>query len=732
MMANKFTTRVAAPEANLADAVDRLASQPAPVGGLAQFSAASAQQFEELSGLFGRRANRQAQAEGARAGQQAGLAADFRPERTDTIRGRAYDQAGISAYSDLLEARMRRDMAAAADQHREDPKALASALDGLRDAYEKDAVFDEIKAPFRAQFEQLRLPYERQASNALETRTREMAQATWIERQNASSTTVARIAAGDPDSPEAAAVLAAERARQLAAVDEAEAAKGLSPAAAAKARAAIRTEHAETIERGRAARLPLADIAARREALRQDFAAGKLDVDADGFERLDGALRALESQRRTAGATEAGLVKLALKDAESRLVAGNPLSPADLAALMRRAEAVEGGDAAMARYEARALVVSKMQGRRPDEQAMLATNARAAARASGAAGEALIADMAEEFVTDSRRQLAADPFDYAVTRGLVQAVPALDPTAPPDQLAAAVAERGVQARAIAGQLGRAPQYLRPAEVESLKAAMADGGDRALQVAGAIVRGAGDAAPRVLTELGDVAPVLAHAGQLLAAGGSIEAARDILDHERLRKESGGRMPAIAEADAGKLRTAEVGDAWQWRGDEQARVFAAARAIAEVRMARRNIQPGSKEAAEIYTDAVQEASGATRKNGVRYGGVATYKGENAGWFAGSARVVVPPGVDGDKLPAVIGQINLEDLRGLAVKPSVLDANLLRQLGRARPVFVGSGYAMALGDPASGDPRYLPGEDGKPFVLPFAVVRKAARRIAGALDE
>lgn len=731
-MPNQFTSRVAAPEAKLADAVDRLASQPAPVGGLAQFSAASAQQFEELASLFGRRADRQAQIEGQRAGRDAALQPGFAPSRADTMRGRAFDQAGISAYSDLLEARMRRDMADAADRHREDPKALAGALDGLREAYEKDAVFDEIRPQFRAQFEQLRLPYERQAASAHETRTRETAQANWIERQNAASTTVARIAAGDPDRPEAAAALADERARQLAAVDEAEAAKALSPAAAAKARAAIRNEHVETIERHRAARLPPAEVAARREELRKDFAAGKLDVDADGFERVDGALRAIESQRRTAGDTEAGLVKLAIKDAEKRLVAGNPLSPADLAALTRRAEAVDGGDVAMARYEARALVVSQMQGRRPDEQAALATSARAAARASGAARDALIADMAEEFTADSRQQLAADPFGYAVTRGLVQSVPPLDPTAAPDQLAASLASRGVQARAIAGQLGRAPRFLRPDEAASLKAVMADGGDRALQVAGAIVRGAGDDAPRVLAELGDVAPVMAHAGQLLAAGGSIEAARDVLDHERLRKESGGKMPSIAEADAGKLRTDEVGDAWQWRGEEQARVFAAARAIAETRMARRGIQPGTNEAAEIYKDAVQDASGATRRNGVRYGGVAAYKGASAGWFSGGAKVVVPPGINGDKLPSVIGQINLEDLSGLPVKPAVLDANLLRQIGRARPVFVGGGYAMALGDPASGDPKYLPGSDGKPFILPFAVVRKAARRIAGALDE
>ncbi|MCK8164885.1 hypothetical protein LXA55_18270, partial [Erwinia amylovora] len=52
-----------------------------------------------------------------------------------------------------------------------------------------------------------------------------------------------------------------------------------------------------------------------------------------------------------------------------------------------------------------------------------------------------------------------------------------------------------------------------------------------------------------------------------------------------------------------------------------------------------------------------------------------------------------------------------KGGATRVPMSPASTLKQ---GKPVAVNGGYAFAMGDPASADPQWIMGENGKPFVL------------------
>jgi len=83
-------------------------------------------------------------------------------------------------------------------------------------------------------------------------------------------------------------------------------------------------------------------------------------------------------------------------------------------------------------------------------------------------------------------------------------------------------------------------------------------------------------------------------------------------------------------------------------------------------------------------------------------------------------------------VINSIRDEDLSLLPVSPQAADgkAYTARDIQAAVPVAVPGGYRFAAGDPASDDPKWVRGADGRPFVLDFdSITPKLQPRVPGA---
>jgi hypothetical protein len=74
---------------------------------------------------------------------------------------------------------------------------------------------------------------------------------------------------------------------------------------------------------------------------------------------------------------------------------------------------------------------------------------------------------------------------------------------------------------------------------------------------------------------------------------------------------------------------------------------------------------------YDTALQEGAGASFKDGVQFGGTATYKTEFRGFLFGGgpeSKVLVPGSISSDRFRDVIGAITDDDLRLMPISPEV----------------------------------------------------------------
>ncbi len=704
-----------------------------------------------LARRFGAMADEFAVAEGRQAGQVDGTDPNFRPSGAKTLRGQAYDEAGIRSYLDQLDTALRTDMQGVfeAEDNRRNPDKLLGALQGVKATYERDHVFPEVKARFEKRFGDLASAYRNKAVENFENERKDRQQADAVVQLNESQTVAKRqLATIDPGTPGAETVVRGGLSDRAGIVRRAVESGAITAKAGETQIINDRRQTLVEFELAKARRLTTpAEIAAYRVETRKRFGEGKIkDLDGDGFEVLDAQLQKLETQVSTHGRTVDGAVRRTLDDYVKRVAAGDKPRPEEWTQIMTAAKAAPGGDALVEMASAKIRIAEAVRDRPIAQGRAYVEAERAKLLASGGTtpGQAELLNYMDELVTEQGKALRTDQIGLAARKGVVpQAtvldLPAYGQQAGPEAVAALsgqIRARAAQARSVGQTFAVQPQFLRPAEKEQLLDLVRQGGDKALGVAQAIVQGAGPDAPAILREIGEDAPVLAQAGALLAAGGSRAAARDALEANRVKTETGKPLPAAPSLLLGKARQEVMRDAYADIPDEAVRVSETAQAIARARLAREAIDPKTnpKEAERIVTRAYQEASGATFDGGVQYGGVANYAVREGGWFgigSESARTVVPAGVRADRFRDVVKAIRDEDLAKLPTPPIDRAGKpyRARDIQAAKPVAVAGGYRFVQSG-VDGQEKWIRGQDGQPFILPFELLApELRRRVPGA---
>lgn len=687
-----------------------------------------AAESEQAAKQLGHYADRAAAIEGKDAGKTAGLDPAYRPAGRTSIYGKAYEDAAVATYADQLDARVRTDLQSVYEANKDSPAALKTALDKLGQEYESRHVFDQIRGDFRASFARLRLPYENGAARALEGRSQDASRAALIDNIATSQTNAARAAAADPNGAATGGVVRGELARIEGLIDEAAARGDITAVAAVKLKTQSRSEALTRAAVAQAETLGTPEaIAEYRANAKKQFAEGRFDgLDADGFDRLDASLEQLERRKRVDGNHGVVLLQKNVKDYVQRASEGFPVSAAEWTAFAGSDAAKTPAGAAVLDLGQRQLQVADLLRNRPvadGEREVVAMRAELQRGGAASEGQADLVRFAERVVREQRVALAKDPIGLAARKGVIAAPTPLDLDADAAAIGAQIRDRTAQARAIGQTFERTPVFFQPAERERLKEIVNEGGDRALALAGAVVKGADSDAPRLLAEISDEAPLLAQAGSIIVAGGSIAAARDALAAGAIARESGKKLPALKAPDELRIVRDELGTAYRLAPDDKGRVQRAADAIARTRIHRAGVDPAGTEAQAIYQQALQEAAGATIVGGVQYGGVANYR---TGWFSGSRKVRVPPAVIADRFRDVLLTLRDDDLAALAVPPeqSAGTPARARDLAGAVPIAVRGGYAFAF-DPDADDPKFIRGKDGRPFVLPFDQLAPELRR-------
>lgn len=669
----------------------------------------------------------------------------FRPSGSDTIYGRAYNEAGTKAYLQMVDSEMRSTVQQAFELYKDDPARLETVLGTLKGQLKKDHIFPEIELDYELGFDNLSQRYLGQARENQRLKLEAQDRAEFVTRTNDLETSQQKLLADfDPNSPDAGEAIAGAQVAIDTHYDSAVDRGILSPEAATKAKLESRRNTALAFYGKQADALDADGVKKMRAELEADFADGGIaGLDGEGWSTLNRSLEKLETAKRTGDKRKTDDFRERGDRLAFRLLAGVDINQAELSQMMLDAGTTPGGQAVMQETFAKISA-----GRAIRDMSLPAAEKHLAGLRKQYGDKPKESELrtlafAEKMVTEKRKAISTDSVSYAESQGIVPQTPLLTDAATAEDMSTIMSARAKAAEQAAVELGAPVRYLKAGEAAALGKAIRANPEAGAAMAGAIVAGAGSAAPQVLSEFGQDAPMIVEAGAIIAGDGSARAAEDVI--LGYGKGPDGKVykdvkPAIASENFNRV----AGDALALAGKDRGRIANAAAAISRKRIAELGLDPESDEAIEIHSQAVQEAAGAVFDRGVQFGGFATVGGT---LFGGGDKVMIPSAIRADLFDDVLQAITDEDLAALPVTPKAgigsravgfglapiverTQRSMAATLRDARPVAVSGGFAFALGDPASPDPQWIMGSDGNPYVLDVVAMRdRLAPRVPGA---
>lgn len=693
---------------------------------------AFASEFDRIGARIGEMADRAAAQEGELDGSFAGLDPEFRTRRDGTIRGEAFDRAGLQVAEARLRTELSNQISGAELKYAGSPDKLAAAVDRVGGGVISQAP-DELKPKLILLARRQRLATMREAQRRqIATVRAEQASALDEEVQGLIKGAHQRAYALGLDA-EASKLVA----QDLVDLDAALSRTGIDgkPLVTAKSRADVLAKTRETVINARLIgafeRLETTD--ARRAFIAQveeDFAKSDglaKELDFAGFRSVVGTLQSELRRSEVADRQRLGMIEDRIKSVAERAEKGFSAPLEEMAALRGAMAQIQDPELRRLWLAAEDLLVVQGAARRatPAELDQAILGMRDSMRESGATDEQVArVTLLEKLGDEMRGALKSDPLGWVDRVGLMEVKPlALPPAdAPPEQWVAfqsLVQERMVQAETIAGRYEQAPVYLRPDERRALATAMHAGGAQLLQVAQAIKEAAGRTrAPRILAELGaEGAPALAALGGLVASVGPVRVAREAADGLAAARIKGIKLDMPQKDEAGEVVTAELGATFRARPEMRGIITTLANAAYAIRAS----NSGATEFdGSLYGQIVRELLGEREVGGVIYGGIT----DQNGFWRPRANVVVPHDVRRDAFGQLVDLIRLEDLPEpprRAQGTPITEA----ELAEASLISIGDGryWVSASADQDLG--LLFRDQAGDPYVLDFSTVRPILKR-------
>jgi hypothetical protein len=737
MSANRQAQAVKAPEY---EGRPRLETSPfisAGDGG-GQYYHRAERVFSDLSADIGRIADTAATIEGRTAGAEAGMSQEFRPTRHFSLRARAYDEAGIDAYRLTMKTRIAEETQKITHQFGGDPVRLRSAFADLqkRETEGFPEITPEATAMIkRAEFSAMRGAVRSVAGAAHQTHVEALqkslaARFSLIDRQ-------AAVLGLDA---EADKKIAAELDSLRLDVRTAEKQGYIKPKSANEVIALAESTVVQARVNGAFDRLP--DLPTREKFFQefvQNYSDGKDsfgNVDPKTFASIRNSLTSKLKTEVVQLSTAGREINVEL-DAIEKQLASSGVQPTQEQLLTLRSRVGATNDPLLAgrlqRTETILTLSEQLKKGTVQEAETELKRLDDLIAAKGASPDVLSARNAVNgIVTRMKDELGKNVLGWADRTGLSK-VPPIDFAG--EGAAYKFRNRIAQAEAISGHYNVPPQYLLPEERTALERVAARGGEELIAVSRLIADAAGDRAPQVLREINQQSPIVAHIGALTRDGQGMNFAMDVAEALRVRQDPEAKLPKwFSERQPEKVLQAQLkvsrdlfGNAFSLVPQTQRAIELTAAAAFQSRALRGGLDPalGGVNAQSTFTRTLQEASGATFDvTGNQFGGVTSISG---GFFSGRARtqVLVPANVRADMFASVLTTITDNDLKTLPTPPVGPNgqAYTARDLQRARPVAVPGGYQFALGD-LEGDPRWMLGQDGATFVLPFYAMEQTLR--------
>lgn len=682
--------------------------------------------------------DRQAEKDGAKDGGLAGLDPKFRPTGDATIRGEAYDRAGLRVATARIETEQTAKAEALAQQFRGDPAGLAAAFDKARDENKQqlgtgglDALWPQVEIGW----DRLKVAHLNDATRAAESTMRDADRATAIDQIDARTKRIQQLSFSSGNNEQAAAAVQGE----LAGLEqillehgprEAFSFNGHDYKADPGRGGALNLDdiqhlmvkaHDTAIEArvlGRFALVNGADAQQKfRDGVLADYKAGKLQgLSFEQVDRLSNHMDADISHSRAQADAQAAGLRETLRDTIDGLKKGFPPS-LDLNRL-NSAVRMSGNPELAARLgEAEQLFAFQQKARKLSPAALDQWLSDEHGRLSKGANAEEVSryELAQNIRDNMQTGLKRDPLQWAAENG-GRPLPPLD-FKDAGTLAASMRNRMPYADAIARDYGIAPTYFTDAERTALgtQIAAAPAADR-MAFLGAVTKGVPSARlPAVIGELAKESPALAQAASLVAAGNTraairINAGLDILrDRKTVRDATTSDMVKAAQPFLSGLP-----------GGMTAAKGAMLDAATAIYVADQANRPDTEFDEAGFQRALEQAAGAQFQGNKKISGGFDY--------VHGAPVLLPPEMTADQVENLLLNTGEKDLPqvGELGKPPVyqngkpVSADTLRN---AYPVSVGDGlFAFSLTDPANGAPELVAAKTARGYyVMDIRALRK-----------
>lgn len=648
--------------------IDTGAIQQLPASHLPELAREASSEFSGIATTIGAMADKAAAKEGFEAGQKAGLDPEFRTVHNNTIRGDAFDKAGL----DVAETRLRQQLEASFDtsfaQHSGDPIALNDALSKHTLAIVANAP-PELRPKLQLAVQGKRLAFARQQARQKAAEMQSAAQGAFEDELTDTTRRIHQVAysAGLDQTADDALAKEVGLYRQTLSRRGPDGQFYVSPEAAAKdVRKLTQTVTTARLS-GAFDRLPTLDAKASFiKQMEDDYRAGKGVAgvyDLDEFDKVKSGLMADYRAARTLAATQIAGVKEDIRGVAKMAEQGFSPPPDQMAAL--KAKTASAGDPELAQTlaiaEDTAVFVNAARRVTPAELDATLSQMREKLNKDGATPQGVaILDIGEKLLETTRKETKEDPLGWADRVGLVKVAP-ID-FSDPEKTQASIRARLAQAETIAGYYGQQPKYLRPDEKQLLATAMAQGGGQALQVMKIVTNSAGERTKAIMGELADGAPTMAALGSILADDATTPSpvvvdALDSIAARRERMEKGGKeLPATImpkDTDIQAAFATVAGNALAMSPRSAAAVQNIATHAYELRASKNG---WSTFKSDMYQQAIREALGERTINGITYGGIVD---PHPGYIFSSAnRIVIPSEIRQDKWADVIDMLTPDD--------------------------------------------------------------------------
>lgn len=633
--------------------------------GVEQAANAFAGEFARIGARVGELADRAAAQEGDLAGRAAGLDPEFRTRRDLTIRGEAFDRAGLQVAETRLRVALDDELGKIGQAHAADPKTTAEKAASISQALISGAPA-ELRPQLTLQAEGARKALVRQASRQQIAQQRaSQTAAVQSDVEGLLKTLHQRSFALGLDAD--ADTVVGQHMAQLKSVLNRKGVDGrplVSPESAAKVLRGAREEVTQARLLGAFERLDTVDAKRKLIAgLDDDFKNGTGlggEFDLDEYRRMRGTLETGLRRAEAAMETQSRALVSEINSVTKRIGKGYVPDPDQMAALKAKALGVD--DPAARMLLDRAEDMMRFQGiartRSPAELDSAIQDMRDRMRTGSNPEDEIRLEMLEGLRDEMSGALKKDQLEWADRTGLIPLKPLALPADTSDPQAmvafqATVRERVAQAELVGDRFGLRPVYLRPQEKRALLSTMAKGGAGTLAVAETLVSAVGrDRAVQVMAELSDEGPALAHLGGLTARMGATLVAREAADGLAARRIKGSALPTPDAADTDPVIEGQFGTTFRALPGYSDTIKRLANAAYSIRAANAG-ETGFN--AELYANIVNELVGQGSNGGVAYGGII----DQNGTFAARAPVVVPHDVRQSAFRDLIDLVRPEDL-------------------------------------------------------------------------